>query len=246
MKIAVCLYGMPRNITETHENYKSLFCDFDVFAHFWSSTIPPELQNFNVKSFLVEDKSEYDTRAHAFVGVIAPDDFQEMRKIRSESGLEGFDRRWQIPGWESWPANTTSMWHSMTKSISLALAHECQTGEKYDRFVLLRTDLKFKQDFKIESTFVGDIHKFLMPSYHPGSRIDEWISDQIISLSSIAARKMTTLLQSSYHYYFAANVPEIPEIMLGFHMIQSGMKIGVSGMHYRDDYLYLKDDGIGI
>ena len=131
----------------------------------------------------------------------------------------------------------------MSKSISLALEYDCRTGTHYDRIILIRTDLEFDTSFKIEDTFVGDVHQFIMPDYHPGSRINFWTTDHLISMSRAGANLITTLLQSAYHYYYAANVPEVPEILLGFHMLQNGMKLEKSGLMYRKAYRFFNDDG---
>lgn len=238
MKVAFCLFGMPRRLDDTIDQYVALAKDCDVFSHMWGEK-HELLDRFNLKSFLNEPL--YDTRAHAFIGVFAPENLKDISNIRKSQGLEGFNRYWDHPGWRSVPVNATSMWHSMSKSVSLALEYECRTGIKYDRIVLLRTDLVFQENFELSSIHVGDVHKFMMPSFHPGSRIDLWIPDQVLSMSRNAARLMTTLLQSSYHYYFACETPEIPEIMLGVHMYDNQMTIATSGLHYSEAYKFYHD-----
>ena len=242
MKIAFCFFGQPRYLESTFSDYKNIVKDHDVFVHTWSSNLPQEFKSFNkLRSFIYEPA--YDTRTHAFYGVLPPEDTRIIRHARETGGLESFDKTWEIPGWFAKPVNATSMWHSMSKSIALALEYECKTGNQYDRIILIRTDLNLDSSFKIEDTFVGDVHQFLMPDYHPGSKINFWTPDHFVSMTREAARLITTLLQSSYHYYYAANVPEVPEILLGFHMLQNGMKLKKSGLMYRKDYRFFNDDG---
>lgn len=244
MKNALCLFGMPRVFEENYDALKKSFPDFDVFAHFWSVDEDTRrkdwVERLGAKSVFVQEV--VDTRYHAYNGVTHSKDVCLNSQIKIE-GLESFERDLKSPGWSVNPRNIVSMWNSMSKSVSLALSHSSTNRFEYDRIVLVRTDIVPEDKFDVTKTFIGDVHQFLMPSYHPGSRISFWLPDHIISMTPNAARILTFLPQFSYHYYYAQEVPAIPEIMLGYHMVCQGMKVSSSGLYYRDAYKFWGDDG---
>ena len=241
MKAAICFFGIPRFYDESLQLILEKFSGFDLFAHFWLT------KDFKTKKFedfkLVLFEEQHDTRKHGFPGLRSPINLSHAIEQFNVLGLESLDRQYEEPGWFTKPVNVTSMWNSMAKSVSLALTYSCTNKFNYDRIILIRTDLRLFNDLNVENLFIGDVHKFLMPPYHPGSRIDVWLPDHIISMSERAARELTFLPQMAYHYYYIQNVPLIPESMLGYHFLNSGCIIQKSGLEYRREYQFWSDNG---
>ena len=199
MKTAVCFFGIPRKIEENLGNILSSICgiECDRFAHFWTSEKLSILENAKLQGKYLEPIA--DTRAHAYVSMV----YDEKTSAKSQyeiGGIESFGKEVTLPGWIVRPSNITSMWNSMSKSVSLALSYASSNNFEYDRIVLIRTDVVPDKYFDLTKTFIGDVHQFSMPSYHPGSRIPVWLPDHIISMSTSAARSITFLPQFSYHY----------------------------------------------
>jgi hypothetical protein len=241
--VAICFFGMPRYTNEgSLASISRCFdhLDVDIFAHFWGQELPEDFFKLSSKISNYQIEPLTDTRFHAYTSLIEMPEIKAS-EIYLKSGIDGFGGNLELPGWSVNPANIVSMWNSMSKSISLALAAD--EKNKYDRFVLIRTDLMPNTDFKLDQTFYGDIFKFLMPDYHPGSRIDCWTPDHIISMSKKAAQALTFLPQFSYHYYYAQKIPLIPEVMLGHHMKTQKLIIESRMLYYREAYRFWKDDG---
>jgi hypothetical protein len=241
-KVALCLFGIPRVLEENYKSLKDHFPDFDVFAHFWTSD--QELKDWikTASPKLIFLENLVDTRYHAYDEIVHNNNFDLKNKFMTQ-GLQSFGEQITAPGWSVNPKNILSMWNSMSKSVSLALSYADTNNLVYDRIVLVRPDVVPSGEFDITKTYVGDVHRFLMPNYHPGSRISLWTPDHIISMSSRAARVLTFLPQFSYHYYYSQDIPIIPEIMLGSHMVSQKMKVETSGMYYRSAYKFWNDDG---
>lgn len=243
MKTAICFFGLPRNFKENKVLFDRM-SEFDVFCHFWAQDdkISEEIKDsLKCKTFYLEPA--VDTRFHAYSDIVGPENSIEfLRHKLARSGINGFGDPIEHPGfWKVNPKNIVSMWNSMSKSVSLALSHSCNMNFNYDRIVLMRSDITLSDNFDLNATFVGDVHKFLMPHYHPGSRIRFWIPDHIISMSLRAARAITFLPQFSYHHYYVQKAPIIPEVMLGHHMATQCMNIQTSGLYYKRDYMFYGD-----
>jgi hypothetical protein len=243
MRVALCFFGFPRFYKENINNIIKKFDNCDIYCHFWKdNTINLIEENFDeFKLTLFEEP--HDTRKHAFPGLRSPVSLANAIRDFNANGLKSLDVEYREPGWATKPVNITSMWNSMSKSVSLALSYSCKNNFTYDRIIMLRTDVKLSDSFEATKMYVGDVHKFVMPQYHPGSRIYQWVPDHVVSMSQKAAKILTFLPQDSYHYYYIQNAPLIPEIMLGHHFLSSNLEIVCSGMEYRREYKFWNDDG---
>jgi hypothetical protein len=185
MKIALCLSGLPRFISEAAPNIKSCLIqnyDVDVFAHTWYSqnqvmrtdgsdmwssfryTENPQdniKQHYNIKDIIVEEPINFYSNSilHKYNFIPTLEIF--MSHFLTESGKEYYINM------------VHSMWYSIYKCNQLKLKFEQDNNIKYDIVIRSRFDTVFSNPIDFQRY---DINHVNVANTAPDKQTRDWLA----------------------------------------------------------------------
>jgi hypothetical protein len=242
MKVALCLSGQPRGLKESFYSIKEKVIDInncDVFAHVWidesvrgkpfRKDVLTDIFCEDTENFILEN---YKPKKYTF----------EAQKYFEKEYRDSHRFSCYNPITNPRPSfNIQSMFYSILKSNELKSTFENENNFKYDCVIRCRFDYTFSENFEISLNDLEYLH-----TKSDCKHTFYAINDHIAYSNSENMNVYSNVFNHLQNYY-ALGIEFNPEVLLGYHITKSKIKVkksikdnasSISSTKERKDFIF--------